>query len=160
MEKICAVSARDSRDRDFTRCGRREEETEKMTPTVSRVLFTSIVALALAGAPNAAFGKHHGGGSRGGGGSTAVLAVAADSIVARKAEEDSTVAAGDTQAARVFGAGGQSPHGKRVVARPGDLVDWPLVGTAIRHTSEATWLARMARGLATPRPDEGWVALM
>jgi len=30
-----------------------------------------------------------------------VLAVAADSIVAREAEEDSTVVAGDTQAARV-----------------------------------------------------------
>ena len=37
------------------------------TPTVLRVLFTSIVALALAGAPNAAFGKHRGGGSGGGG---------------------------------------------------------------------------------------------
>jgi len=31
-----------------------------------------------------------------------VLAVAADSIVAREAEEDSTVVAGNTQAARVF----------------------------------------------------------
>ena len=39
------------------------------SPTVLRVLFTSIVALALAGAPNAAFSKHRGGGSRGGGGS-------------------------------------------------------------------------------------------
>ncbi len=38
-----------------------------MTPTISRVLFTSIVALALTGAPNAVFGKHHGGGSHGGG---------------------------------------------------------------------------------------------
>jgi len=91
---------------------------------------------------------------------TAVLAAAADSIVAREAEEDSTVVAADTSAARVSGACGQPRHGKRVVARPGDLVDWPSVRTAIRHTSKATWLARMARGVSTPRPDEGWVALM
>lgn len=37
-----------------------------MTPTVSRLLFTSIVTLALVCTSNAAFGKHHGGGSRGG----------------------------------------------------------------------------------------------
>jgi hypothetical protein len=29
VEKICAVSARDSRDRDFTRCVRREEELKR-----------------------------------------------------------------------------------------------------------------------------------
>jgi hypothetical protein len=38
-----------------------------MTPTVSRLLFTSTVALALASAPNPAFAKHHGGGSHSGG---------------------------------------------------------------------------------------------
>jgi hypothetical protein len=40
-----------------------------MTPTVSRLLFTSIVTLALACAPNPAFGQHHARGSRGGSGS-------------------------------------------------------------------------------------------
>jgi len=40
-----------------------------MTPTVSRFLFASTVALALVSVPNTAFAKHHGGGSRGGGGS-------------------------------------------------------------------------------------------
>lgn len=39
------------------------------TPTVSRLLLTSLVSLALACAPNPAFAKHHGGGSRGGVGS-------------------------------------------------------------------------------------------
>jgi hypothetical protein len=36
------------------------------TPTVSKLLLTSLVLLALACAPNPAFAKHHGGGSRGG----------------------------------------------------------------------------------------------
>lgn len=75
-------------------------------------------------------------------------------------EADSIALVADTRAARVFGAGGQPRPGKRVVARPVDLVDWPRVRTAIRHTSEVTWLARMARGVATPRLDEGWVAPM
>jgi hypothetical protein len=89
-----------------------------------------------------------------------VLTVVADSILAREAEEDSTVVAGDTQAARVFGACGQPRHGKRVVARPGDLVDWPRVRAAIPLISEGARLARMACGKSIPRPDEGWVAPM
>jgi hypothetical protein len=36
------------------------------TPTASKLLFTSILTLALSGAPNPAFAKHHGAGSRGG----------------------------------------------------------------------------------------------
>jgi hypothetical protein len=35
-------------------------------PTVSKLLFTSMLTLACSGAPNPAFAKHHGGGSRGG----------------------------------------------------------------------------------------------
>jgi len=88
-----------------------------------------------------------------------VLAVAADSIVAREAEGDSTVAA-DTSEARVFGACDQPRHGKRVVARPGTLVDGALAQAAIPLTSQGARLARMARGVAMPWPDEGWVALM
>jgi hypothetical protein len=40
-----------------------------MTRTLSKLLFTSIVTLALACAPHPAFGQHHGRGSHGGGGS-------------------------------------------------------------------------------------------
>jgi hypothetical protein len=40
-----------------------------MTPRVSNLLFTAIVTLALACAPNPVCGQHHGRGSRGGGGS-------------------------------------------------------------------------------------------
>jgi hypothetical protein len=89
-----------------------------------------------------------------------ILAVAADSILAREAEEDSTVVAADTSAARVFVAGGQPPHGKWVADRTGTLVDGALARAAIPLTSEGARLARMARGVATPRPDEGWVAPM
>ncbi len=39
------------------------------TPTVSKLLLTSFVTMALACFPNPAFGQHHGRGSRGGGGS-------------------------------------------------------------------------------------------
>lgn len=80
--------------------------------------------------------------------------------MAREAEEDSTVAAGDTRAARVFGAGGQPPHGKWVAGCPETLVDGALARAAIPLTSEGAWLARMVRGGATLRPDEGWVAPM
>jgi hypothetical protein len=64
----------------------------------------------------------------------------ADFTAAAKAEEDSTAVVAGTSAERVFGAGGQLHHGKRVVGRTEDLVDGALVGAAIPRTSEGARL--------------------
>jgi hypothetical protein len=61
-------------------------------------------------------------------------------FMAAKAEEDSTAAVAGTSAGRVFGAGGQRHHGKRVAGRTEDLVDGALVGAAIPPTSEGARL--------------------
>jgi hypothetical protein len=76
---------------------------------------------------------------------TAVPRAVADSMAGTKAEADSTLAAGDTPAAKVFRARGQPPHDRWVAAPIAGLAARPIVRTSIPGTSAADHLVQTVR---------------
>ena len=88
---------------------------------------------------------------------TAVHAAVVDSMAPIEAA-DSTLAAEDIPAARVFGARGRPLRDRWVAARLAGLPARPIVRTAIPGTSVADHWAQMALGISIPRLDEGYLA--
>jgi hypothetical protein len=97
-----------------------------MTPTVSRLLFTSTVTLALVCAPKAAFGKHHGGGSRGGSGSHS-----GGSHGGGRPHSGS---------GRGFHGGGGGPYGGKSLGRGLSAAPWQMGGGS--HKRSGGWAFR------------------
>jgi len=77
---------------------------------------------------------------------TMAVPAAVEDSMAGKAEADSTLAAVDIRAAKVFGVHGQPHHDRWVAARMAGLAARLIVRTSIPGISAANQLARMLGG--------------